>query len=70
MARLWDKNRRKSTIFRDNYVHDVYNKVVSEMGDLANYVARSEIYRRVSAITHLCPKTIERIINHTHKTIL
>ena len=64
MARLWDENRRPSTIFRDNMVHDAYENVMKELGDVGVYVARGEIYRRVARKVYLSPRTVERILNH------
>ena len=65
MARLWNENRRPSTIYRDNQVHREYDKLMSELGEIGYFVSRSEIYRRVALRVFLSPKTVERILNHT-----
>lgn len=63
-TRLSDKNRRISTILRDNYVLEAYNKGVENLGKFAELVARSYIYDKVSKATGYCTKTVAFIINH------
>lgn len=65
MTRKYDKNRRPSTIIRDNTVHDTYKEICEELGTLANVVSKSYIYERISKRTGLCVKTIANILNHT-----
>lgn len=65
MARTWGRNRRKSTIKRDNRIHIAYNEVVKEFGNAAAFVARTEIYRRVAEAVDMCPKTVANVLNHT-----
>lgn len=60
-------NRRPSTIIRDNHVHDLYDKIMCDLGELRNVVAKSYIYRKIREQTGLSEKTIESIINHTRK---
>lgn len=67
MARIRGKERRPSTIIRDNMVHDVYEKICNEIGEYANYVAKQYIYERIRERTGLCTKTIAYILNHTEK---
>lgn len=64
MARIRGKERRPSTIIRDNMVHDVYDKVCGEMGKYAHYVAKQYIYEKIRNETGLCLKTIAYILNH------
>lgn len=59
--------RRESTEVRYNVIHDVYNKVMNELGDLKNFVSKSYIYNRIYEETHLSTKTISYILNHTSK---
>lgn len=64
MARKYDKNRRPSTIIRDNTVHDTYKEICEELGTIANVVSKSYIYERISKHTGLCVKTIANILNY------
>lgn len=57
--------RRESTEIRYNVIHDAYSKVISELGDLKNYVSKSYIYNRIYEETHLSTKTISYVLNHT-----
>ena len=67
MTRFSGKNRRGSTIIRDNEVHDVYDKLCKEMGVYSNFVAKQYIYEKIRERTGLCLKTIAYILNHTDK---
>lgn len=64
MTRYYNKNRRESTIVRDNHVLDVYHDVIEELGDLSYVVSKSYIYGKVKERTGLCTKTIAFIVNH------
>lgn len=61
------KERRSSTVVRDNMVHAAYRETVAELGDIAPFVAKSYIYERIRARTGLCTKTIAYILNHTRE---
>lgn len=43
------KERRSSTVVRDNMVHAAYRETVEELGDIAPFVAKSYIYERIRA---------------------
>lgn len=61
------KERRESTIIRDNQVHELYEKIISELGELKNVVAKAYIYNQISEKTKLSARTISFILNHTKK---
>lgn len=65
MTREFGENRLKSTRKRDNYVHSVYEKLVTEIGEYAHYLPRYIIYEKIREETGLCVKTIATILNHT-----
>ena len=67
MARCSGKFRRKSTVVRDNEVHEAYEEVLRQYGDVAKYLPRGFIYERIQSKTGLCTKTIAFILNHTCK---
>lgn len=68
--RYYNRKRRDSTIMRDNRIHEAYAQVVKELGDVFPFVSRTEIYRRVAGIVHLCTKTVANVLNHTKSTRL
>lgn len=67
MTRFSGKNRRESTILRDNKVHEIHAELRAELGGLADVVSRQYIYERIKMRTGLCTKTIAFILNHTIK---
>ena len=67
MTRFSGKERRPSTIIRDNRVHEAYEEVCREIGYMANFLPREYLYERVKEKTGLCTKTIAFILNHTIK---
>lgn len=68
MAKLCAKNRRESTSVRDNEIHRMHKKILSELGSLANVVSKSYIYGRIQSETKLSVRTISFILNHTKPT--
>ena len=68
MARFSGKNRRGSTIIRDNEVHKVYHDLCIELGSMSRFVSKQYIYERIRVRTGLCSKTIAFILNHTSPT--
>ncbi len=58
-------NRRESTSVRDNAVHDLYDKIINDLGDLKNAVSKNYIYEKIQKETHLSIRTISYILNHT-----
>ena len=67
MTRFSGKNRRESTVVRDNKVHDEYDALRAELGPLADVVSRRYIYERIKERTGLCTKTVAFILNHTSR---
>ena len=52
---------------RDNEVHEAYEEVLRQYGEVAKYLPRGFIYERIQSKTGLCTKTIAFILNHTSK---
>ena len=65
MCKLCNKNRRESTVMRDNEVHRIHSEILKELGDLSNVVSKSYIYNLIHEKTKLSVRTISFIINHT-----
>jgi hypothetical protein len=66
MPKLQNKNRRESTSVRDNEIHQLYNSIINELGDLACFVSKSYIYGLIRDKTKLSIRSISFILNHTH----
>jgi len=62
-----NSKRRESTSVRDNAVHDLYDKIMDELGDLRNAVSKSYIYEKIQKDTKLSIRSISYILNHTKK---
>lgn len=60
-------NRRESTKVRYNLIHEAYDKIMKELGDMGKFVSKSYIYNRIREETHLSIKTVSYILNHTCK---
>lgn len=65
MTKLCNKNRRESTIVRDNEIHKLHRQILDELGDLANVVSKNYIYEKIQEKTKLSIRTISFILNHT-----
>lgn len=65
MSKLQVKNRRESTIVRDNEIHKIHRQILDELGYLANAVSKGYIYERIRERTRLSIRTISFILNHT-----
>lgn len=57
--------RRESTKARDDEVHQLYNDIIQELGELAKVVSKTYIYERIRGKTKLSIRSISYIINHT-----
>lgn len=57
--------RRESTKARDDEVHQLYNDIIQELGELAKVVSKTYIYERIRKKTKLSIRSISYIINHT-----
>lgn len=68
MTKLCNKNRRESTMVRDNEIHELYQQIRHELGSLANAVSKGYIYERIKEKTKLSIRTISFILNHTKTT--
>ena len=67
MTRFSGKNRRPSTVFRDNKEHEAYEEICKELGEYSRLVPRLHIYDKEKARTGLSTKTIAYLLHHTEK---
>ena len=65
MSKLQLKNRRESTMLRDNEIHKLYQQILADLGNLANAISRSYIYKQIQEKTKLSIRTISFILNYT-----
>jgi len=64
MTKTSNENMRRSTAVRYRSVHDIYNKVIKDLGEYAFLVPKSYIYGRIKEETGLSARTILRALNH------
>lgn len=65
MCKLQIKNRRESTMVRDNEIHKLHKEILTRLGDLANVVSKNYVYEQIRERTKLSIRTISFILNHT-----
>lgn len=59
---IGERGMRDSSIIRYNEVHDMYDKIIKDLGDMSAYVSKGYIYDKILSTRH-----ISRILNHTKK---
>lgn len=62
-----EQKLRDSSIIRYNEIHDMYDKIIDELGDVSAYVSKSYIYDNIRERTGLSVRHISRILNHTKR---
>lgn len=55
---IGERGMRDSSIIRYNEVHDMYDKIIKDLGDMSAYVSKR---------TGLSTRHISRILNHTRR---
>lgn len=65
MTKQARKNRRRSTILRDELIFSVYKDVIEELGEYSNLVPRGYIYDLVSERTGYCRRKICKVISES-----
>ena len=64
---IGERGMRDSSIIRYNEVHDMYDKIIKDLGDMSAYVSKGYIYDKIKDRTGLSTRHISRILNHTKK---
>lgn len=67
---IGERGMRDSSIIRYNEVHDMYDKIIKDLGDMSAYVSKGYIYDKIKERTGLSTRHISRILNHTRRKIL
>lgn len=60
---IGERGMRDSSIIRYNEIHDMYDKIIKDLGD----VSKGYIYDKIKERTGLSTRHISRILNHTKK---
>lgn len=61
MTRYFGKERRPSTLIRDNEVHEAYEEVCRDIGDMARLLPKEYLYEKVKEKIGLCTRTVIRM---------
>ena len=64
---IGERGTRDSSIVRYKEVHDMYDRIIEDLGDISAYVSKSYIYDKIRERTGLSTRHISRILNHTKK---
>lgn len=64
---IGERGMRDSSIIRYNEIHDMYDKIIKDLGDVSAYVSKGYIYDKIKERTGLSTRHISRILNHTKK---
>ena len=64
---IGERGMRDSSIIRYNEIHDMYDKIIKDLGDVSAYVSKGDIYDKIKDKTGLSTRHISRILNHTKK---
>lgn len=64
---IGERGMRYSSIVRYNEVHNMYDKIIKDLGDISAYVSKNYIYDKIRERTGLSIGHISRILNHTRR---
>lgn len=64
---IGERGMRDSSIIRYNEIHDMYDKIIKDLGDVSAYVFKGYIYDKIKERTGLSIRHISRILNHTRR---
>ena len=64
---IGERGMRDSSIIRYNEVHDMYDKIIKDLGDMSAYVSKGYIYDKIKERTGLSTRHISRILNHARR---
>lgn len=64
---IGERGMRHSSIVKYNEVHDMYDEIIKELGDMSAYVSKNYIYDKIKEKTGFSTRHISRILNHTKR---
>ena len=54
-------------IGENNEIHDMYDEIIKDLGEMSAYVSKNYIYDKIKDKTGFSTRHISRILNHTKK---
>lgn len=67
---IGERGMRDSSIIKYNEIHDMYDEIIKDLGEMSAYVSKNYIYDKIKDKTGFSTRHISRILNHTKKEIL
>ena len=64
---IGERGMRDSSIIKYNEIHDMYDEIIKDLGDISAYVSKNYIYDKIRERTGLSTRHISGILNHTKK---
>lgn len=64
---IGERGMRDSSIIKYNEIHDMYDEIIKDLGEMLAYVSKNYIYDKIKERTGLSTRHISRILNHTKK---
>lgn len=62
-----ERGMRDSSIIKYNEIHDMYDEIIKDLGEMSAYVSKNYIYDKIKDKTGFSTRRISRILNHTKK---
>lgn len=64
---IGERGMRDSSIIKYNEIHDMYDEIIKDLGEMSAYVSKNYIYDKIKDKTGFSTRYISRILNHTKK---
>jgi hypothetical protein len=64
---IGERGMRDSSIIKYNEIHDMYDEIIKDLGEMSAYVSKNYIYDKIKDKTGFSTRHISRIFNHTKK---
>lgn len=64
---IGERGMRDSSIIKYNEIHDMYDEIIKDLGEMSAYVSKNYIYDKIKDKTGFSTRNISRILNHTKK---
>ena len=64
---IGERGMRDSSIIKYNEIHDMYDEIIKDLGEMSAYVSKNYIYDKIKDKTGFSTRDISRILNHPKK---
>lgn len=64
---IGERGMRDSSIIKYNEIHDMYDEIIKDLGEMSAYVSKNYIYDKIKDKTGFSTRHISRILNYTKK---